>query len=437
MPETPDVKDSVEQTGHEAEGELERNLERLSGADLVLGIPSYNNAATIATVIAAAQAGVARYFPDSRVVIVHADGGSSDGTAECAVEAADREKFLQVPFRIYPVDKHSGEHTLMPGKASAQQAIFQLASKLGAKASVVVNGWARGVTPEWVEQLARPVLEQGFDFVAPYYRRHKFDGAIGKGILDPMVRVLFGRRIRQAGSAEFAASARLVERCLLKKEWTTDISSISADFWLSIQALSGGFRVCQAYLGPKVEDAEGPLPDLSAILSHLLGCLFSDMVVNPAYWQKLRGSEPVPVFGPPFESATEPASVNILRMIESYRLGHRDLQGIWGMVLPPATMLELKKLAMRPDEAFRIEDEVWARTVSDFSLAYRLRNIGRDHLLRALTPLYLGWAASFILQIEDAGPEAVERRVEKLCLAYEAQKPYLISRWRWPDRFNP
>ena len=97
----------------------------------------------------------------------------------------------------------------------------------------------------------------------------------------------------------------------------------------------------------------------------------------------------------------------------------------------------MKKLALRPDEAFRMEDEIWARTVYDFSLAFRLRTIGRDHLLRALTPLYLGWAASFIQQIQQAGSEEVEKRIEKLCLTYEAQKPYLISRWRWPDRFNP
>jgi glucosylglycerate synthase len=32
---------------------------------------------------------------------------------------------------------------------------------------------------------------------------------------------------------------------------------------------------------------------------------------------------------------------------------------------------------------------------------------------------------------------AVQHRIERLCEAYEAGKPYLVSRWRWPDRFNP
>ena len=30
-----------------------------------------------------------------------------------------------------------------------------------------------------------------------------------------------------------------------------------------------------------------------------------------------------------------------------------------------------------------------------------------------------------------------ERHIEAVAAAFEADKPYLVSRWRWPDRFNP
>ena len=79
-------------------------------------------------------------------------------------------------------------------------------------------------------------------------------------------------------------------------------------------------------------------------------------------------------------------------------------------------------------------DELWARIVYDFALAYRLRRIGRSHLLGALTPLYLGWVASYAKDIGEATVVEADRRVEIVAQAFEANKPYFVSRWRWPDR---
>jgi len=125
------------------------------------------------------------------------------------------------------------------------------------------------------------------------------------------------------------------------------------------------------------------------------------------------------------------------RMVETFQLGVRDLQEIWGLVLPPATLFELKKLSRLATDQINMPDELWARIVYDFALAHRLRTINRDHLLLSMTPLYLTWVVSYARELDGAGATAVEKRIERLALAYEAVKPYFISRWRWPDRFNP
>jgi hypothetical protein len=105
-------------------------------------------------------------------------------------------------------------------------------------------------------------------------------------------------------------------------------------------------------------------------------------------------------------------------------------------VLPPRTIVELRKLTESAAESFRIDDRLWATIIYDFALGYSLRTLPRDHLLRSLTPLYAGWLASFVLQMRNASQSQVDERVDEVCLAFEAEKRYLISRWRWPERLR-
>ena len=99
--------------------------------------------------------------------------------------------------------------------------------------------------------------------------------------------------------------------------------------------------------------------------------------------------------------------------------------------------LELKRLTRMSADTFHIPDEMWVRIVYDFALAFRLRTISRVHILGAFTPLYLGWVASYVTEVSAQTADDAERRLEQLARAYEEGKPYLLSRWRWPDRFNP
>jgi hypothetical protein len=145
----------------------------------------------------------------------------------------------------------------------------------------------------------------------------------------------------------------------------------------------------------------------------------------------------VTTFGPTLPSVTNKVEVDTKRLIEPFQLGFRNLQEIWGLLLPTKTLFELQRLARLVPEQFHMPDELWVRVIYDFSLGYRLRTISRDHLLRALTPLYLGWVASWAVEAEKMDARTAEHRIERLCAAFEAGKPYLVSRWRWPDRFNP
>jgi hypothetical protein len=297
---------------------------------------------------------------------------------------------------------------------------------------VVLDADPAGLAAAALRRLIQPVLEQGFDLILPCYSRRRFDGLLRSAVVAPLTRALYGRRILFPLGADFALSARLAERALQVAGPGGD----RAPVWLASEAVCAGFQVGQAQLGVPLPAQRDP-PEASEALAQVLGPLFLDLERNAAQWQKVRGSQPVPTFGTVWTIEDEPGSADVTRMVETFRLGYRNLQGVWSAVLPPATLLELKRLTLPAPSDFRLTDELWARIVYDFALAHRLRTMSRDHLLRAMTPLYFAWLASYANEVGTATAAAVEYRLDRLGAAYEAQKPYLVSRWRWPDRFHP
>ena len=175
-------------------------------------------------------------------------------------------------------------------------------------------------------------------------------------------------------------------------------------------------------------------PDLNTLLAQIAGSLFADVDAKASFWQRARGVQPPQTITQSAPIAEHPP--DIASMLEAFRFAYTNLHEIWSLVLPPNSLLGLKKLSLMQPENFRMPDNLWARIVYDFILAYRLRTINRGHLLGALTPLYLAWVASH-LRLIDGDPGAAEQHIEATAAAFEADKPYIVARWRWPDRFNP
>ncbi len=403
---------------------------KVGTADIVIGIPSYNNARTIGHVARAAHAGLLKYFPERKALIINSDGGSKDGTRE-EVEKAhlDTQQLLLVKHALHTVHRLTTPYHGLPGKGSAFRTVFRIAQLVEARACAVVDADLRSITPEWFDLLLRPVLERDFDYVAPYYKRHKYDGTITNSVIYPLTRALYGRRVRQPIGGDFGFSGRLASHYLTKDVWTTDVARYGIDIWMTTTAIAENFRVCQAYLGAKIHDAKDPGADLSAMLVQVIGSVFSLMETYEKVWPTVLGSLPTPLFGFPFEVGLEPVPINVPRMLNAFQQGCRDLRSIYEQVISPDALHRLLGLAEQPGEQFVLPDEVWVGLIYDLALAYHRRTIDREHLVKSLTPLYLGWVASFARQTKDETAAQVEERIERLSLVYEQMKPYLISHW--------
>jgi hypothetical protein len=412
-------------------------IEKLRSADIVVALPTYNDAETIGALVKSAGLALAR-FSNHKVLLAQIDGGSTDATVQSALEASvDGVPLLQAAYPIYPGHRLSTSAPGIPGRDSAYRTAFSFAQQMGAKACCVVEPGMAAVTPEWILSLIQPIVESEFDIIAPVYHRHKYEGLLVKGLLYPVVRALFGKRLRHPLGSDFGFSSGLVRHCLSVDSWDSEAVHRDIDLWINLQAVSANMKVGQVRLGHRPRPKKDAAQDVSSILANVVGALYISMERTAEVWQRIRGSQPVPTMGLRFELEEGPSPVDASSMTKSFRVGYENLKEIWSLILPPASLLELKKITRETEEMFRMSDELWARTVYDFAVGHRLGIIGRDHLLRALTPLYMGWAASFILGVKELRISQVEERIEQLALVFEKEKPYLISRWRWPDRFMP
>ncbi|TLY16487.1 MAG: glycosyltransferase [Nitrospirae bacterium] len=409
--------------------QTETVVQAIGETEVLVGIPSYNNADTIGHVVRAISVGLAKYFPRARAVLVNSDGGSSDGTPEVVAQSVVDYGAMLISERQSLLHKIITPYHGLPGKGSAFRTVFEIARRLKAKACAVVDSDLRSITPEWIEVLLRPVLDEGYDYVAPYYLRHKYDGTITNSIVYPLTRCLYGQRIRQPIGGDFGFSGALAAHYLDKHVWESDVARFGIDIWMTTEAIASGARVCQSFLGAKIHNPKDPAADLSAMLVQVAGALFSLMEEHQTVWTSIEGSKPVTLFGFQYQVGVEPVHVNIDAMIANFRQGLADLEPIWRQMLAAETLEGLFLLKECPPQAFHIPDDLWTRIVYDIAVAYHQYSMPREHLLKALTPLYLGRTASFVLETQGLTSIEAEGRIELLCQTFEKQKSYLIQRW--------
>lgn len=395
--------------------------------DLAVAVLTYNNADTIKGVVTTAAEGVARHFPETNTVLIAADAGSSDGTREL-VESAG------LPVVRAPYEPPAGERVVVPfhgvpGRGEGLRAVFNAARELRARALVVVEADVVSITPEWIRDLAGPIVRDKADFICPAYTRHRWEGTVTRLMLAPLVRALYGRRIHQPFGGQQALSARLIEHLLLhpKLDWTgRDVS----DLWITGAAIADGFSVWEAWLGPHVVRSRTRTTDLPPMVAETLGAAFTLMDRHQDLWLEVRESEALPAVGEPQPPSTEPMSVDVRALLEGFQLGVRDLSSIWELILAPDTLGEVLVLDGGNPSTFRFPDDLWARVVYDFALGHHYGVVHREHLLRSLVPLYLGRTAAYVAATQRAGVEATERALETVAAAFERQKPYLVEHWR-------
>ncbi len=300
-----------------------------------------------------------------------------------------------------------------------------------ARAILMLGPGAESLSESALRDLAGAVSNSAVDLAVPHYSLPPNAGLVNSAILYPLVRALFGSRVRFPLSIDMCFSIRMADRLAATAQRWVHLNQPDAILWPVSEAAVSGLSVEEIYVGQRMlpQPAE---PNINAILTLVTGSLFADIEAKAAFWQRPRRLPPDQRSFPAIHGIE--GEIDIAPMVEAFRLAFSNLQEIWSLVLAPNSLLGLKRLSIVDPAAFRMPENLWARIVFDFLVAYRLRTLNRGHLLGALIPLYLAWVAGH-LNVVKSGTSS-EAHVEAVAAAFESDKQYIVSRWRWPDRFN-
>ena len=400
--------------------------------DLLVGVLSHNSAQTMRTAARLIEHSLQVNFVRQRMAIISVDGGP---TEDAAGDSTGGESF----FKNGPSKGLSSLRTIhritagfgsAPSAGLALRTILSSSDLLRAKACAVVSPATASTAPDWIANLLRPALRDNYDFVAPMYSRHKFQGLLARNLLYPMTRALFGRRIRELYSDEWAFSSKLGSFCLNQEVWNEEPVRSRPEAWMGISAMTSDFRCCQVFLGEKPQPVAGAGLDIVEALRQTVGSLFWCMETRQNEWQNRDGSEPVPTFGPDHAVTTEASDLDLAPMLEMFKSGLNQLEPVLSSILSSETHAKMQTIAQLDQQAFRFGTDLWVKVLYDFAASYHRSVINRDHLVQALVPLYRGKICSFLIEHSNSSTADMEADSENLCAEFERQKPYLVEKWK-------
>ncbi len=401
------------------------NPERVKQAEFIVGIPSFNEADSIAFPTKIASQGLQKYFEDKDSVIINMDNNSPDGT---------REVFLSTPTKVPKI--YISTPGDIKGKGNNLRNLFEAMVELQAKAAVVVDADLQSITPQWIQYLGEPLFA-GFNFVTPIYVRHKYDGSITNHIAYPLLRTLYGLRVRQPIGGDFGFSRRLAQAFLSEKTWTEDVAHFGIDIWMTTVAIARRFKVCQTFLGsPKSHRAKDPAKDLGPMFVQVMMTFFDLMVDFEYFWKDTTVSWPSNIFGfgLGITDCPPPVSVNTGALYSSFVSGYKRYREVWEKILPKEEFSEIKKLKRMEKEKFYYHSDLWARVLFSFAIAYRNNEIPKEMIIESMIPFYHSRILSFVNKTIHMDIKECEEYLESIVRIFEDEKPYLIERWNEEKR---
>ena len=411
---------------------VQRQLKQIGQADLVIGLPTYKNAATAAQVTRVALEGVHHYYPDLRTVLINADAGLASTTRQAVAAQSFKNGCESTVI--------TGRYEGVLGQGSATAALLDAALALDAKAIVILDSHTQSMTANWIAGLAHLILENKADLIVPRYQWSLPGGGLSDLIVYPLFRALWGQSVRHPAAPDFALSSGLAAAILDEDVWETEVAQWGLSPWLTTYAILGHWRVAQSALGKKqthllhrrassASARNGSM--FKAQFQNVVSVLLNQLYPYQDQWSEVADFQSLITlteFAPAVISEP-PVGDDWAALLDELALGWIEYRALWKRILMPDNLAQLEALAALPPDQFYLPADLWARIIYDFAVVFNRGDCDPYQVVKSLFPLYQGRLAAFKQEVAGLALVGREGTVAAQAVEFEDARRYLKIRW--------
>lgn len=363
-------------------------------ANIVVGIPTYREADTIARSITQIDRGLERSYGAENCLIVNIDNQSDDGT---------REVFLGTKTACPKHYVSTGDSPRGKGKNLLR--LFELALEVGAQYVATLDADVVTMTPEWPTNLLEPLMSREADYTLPIYTRNRFEGSTTNHFAFPLMYGVYGAYLRQPIGGEFGLSRKLMEY-LVQQDVIETTQQYGIDMFMTCHAVAGGFTCQEVFLGrklhkpsfPKIAPMFAQIATTALWVTHGYRAKLPHLVSTNAVTETEHGG-----IDPEQKPSSPSAIVELLQRARQdfVQLGNEQLLG--------STYSEIAAV-MKSNEP-EISAQLWIRFLAICVRRSLQEECTADQLVqmvKVITPVFLCRAATLWRQAGGMEPAAVE-----------------------------
>jgi predicted GH43/DUF377 family glycosyl hydrolase len=360
---------------------------RLTGVNLVVGVPFYNEKDTLPQVLQVIEKGLVDVQAQGNALIVCA--GDPRGTEALeAIASID----LQVPHL---------EILMLPGsngRGASIRAILEIADRLDADVLLftadLVPEASHGLQPDWVRRILEPIRTE-YDFVITTIRKNYYEDCLNTLLVAPLLEAFYGYRVHSTLSGVYAIANDFVEDLVTEiKFWDDVTGDYGIDPWLITRAIRWNKKICEVELGIKMESIY--LEKLNYVFKVLAKTMFECIKRDEDFWLTDKFIRRTPdIYWNKSKNVPYSPKYSTYGIATVFRRGLTQYKSIFKAVLPDVLSTDLERIGAASE--LRFDGQKWSHTVYWFLFYYCfIADANSDDVLNALADAFFGRLASLL-----------------------------------------